>query len=242
MNALKVSADEQRTITDGPFCWQSKATIWRIREAFDESTFLDQVLAVYLTLCELASDEQSATFTSTRRKIAERSGVSIRRVSEILGRFKLLRLVDWKQNYLEGTKELAPSSYSLTRCTTSTRLGTPRSRLGTDKFSGNCTVVEEHSEKSPEESPERSIKGSLASLTANPKAKRTAEVMQFCMTVLGEAEMKNSRCHKLWLGRAESNPTKLQRVLADTAAAARTGEINTTAARYAQHRWKEFAP
>ena len=122
-----------RTIDDAPFCWQSKAALWRIREAFDESTFLDQALAVYSILCELASDEQSANFTATRRKIAERSGVCVRRVSEILARLKPLNLLDWKQNFLDGTKELAPSTYTLMSCT-------PRIRLGTNRFSDNCTV------------------------------------------------------------------------------------------------------
>lgn len=144
-----------RKTDDAPFCWQSKSAIWRIREAFDESTFLDQAFAVYLTLSELASDEQSPTFKATRRKIAERSGVSMRRVSEILARFKLLSLLDWKQNFQEGTKELAPSTYTLSRCTAGTRLGTPRTRLGTDKFSGNCTVVEQ----SPNNLSEESTKG-----------------------------------------------------------------------------------
>ena len=139
----------QRKNGEAPWCWQTKAALWLIRAAFDESTFLDQALAVYLVLCELASDEQSETFAATRRKIAERSGVSIRRVSEILARFKLLTLLDWKQNFLEGTKELAPSTYTLMCCTPCTTSCTPRSRLGTDDNSGNCTVVKQSPEKSP---------------------------------------------------------------------------------------------
>jgi hypothetical protein len=149
------SASHVREIGDAPFCWQHKAALWRIREAFDESTFLDQSLAVYLTLCELASDEQSATFTATRRKIAERSGVSMRRVSEILARFKLLNLLNWKQNFLHGTKELAPSTFTLTSCTASTTPScTPSTRSCTDVFSENCTVVKE-SKESPEKSPQK---------------------------------------------------------------------------------------
>ena len=139
----------QRKNGEAPWCWQTKAALWRIRVAFDESTFLDQALAVYLVLCELASDEQSETFATTRRKIAERSGVSIRRVSEILARFKSLSLLAWQQNYLEGTKELAPSTYTLMSCTPCTTSCTPRSRLGTEDNSGNCTVVKQSPEKSP---------------------------------------------------------------------------------------------
>lgn len=142
----------ERNIKDAPFCWQSKAALWRIRDAFDESTFLDQSLAVYLTLCELASDEQSATFTATRRKVAGRAGVSVRRVSEILARLKSLVLLDWKQNYLDGTKELSPSTYTLKPCTPSTTLCTPSTRSGTDAVSEKCTVVEQSPKKSPEQS------------------------------------------------------------------------------------------
>ena len=135
-----------RNIKDGPFSWQSKAALWRIREGFDQMTFLDQAIAVYATLTELASDAQGESFTDTRRKIAERSGVSLRRVSEILARFKTLKLLDWKQNFLEGTKELAPSTYTLLSCTL-------RSRLGREGISGNCTDIKE----SPQESPEKSL-------------------------------------------------------------------------------------
>jgi hypothetical protein len=152
---------QARKIADAPFCWQTKAAIWRIREAFDESKFLDQALAVYLVLTELASDAQSPTFDAKRRKIAERSGVSMRRVSEILARFKNLSLVDWKQNFIEGTKELAASSYTLTPCMSSTTPCMSSTRLGREQFSENCTVVKE----SPKESPEKSLnKGILKNL------------------------------------------------------------------------------
>jgi hypothetical protein len=66
------------------------------------------------------------------------------------------------------------------------------------------------------------------------------DLMIDCREILGADEMK--RCHKHWLGRAEIEPDRLRRVLADTARAAKDGEINTTAAKYAEHRWKEFAP
>jgi hypothetical protein len=144
----------ERKIDDAPFAWLAKSALWRIRDAFDESTFLDQSLAVYLILAELASDAQSATFTASRRRIAERSGVSVRRVAEILARFKALSLLAWKQNHLVGTKELAPSTYTLTSCTPSTTLGTPSTRLGRERKTENCTVLEESPIKNlSEESP-----------------------------------------------------------------------------------------
>lgn len=144
---------DSRNIGDSPFCWQSKPSLRVIREAFDDSTFLDQGLAVYLTHSELASDEQSATYTATRRKISMRSGVSITRVRVINDKLRALRLLDWKQNKIEGTAELSANTYTLldTACPT---LDTPRPRLGKKLKSHPCPDIEE----SPEESPEKSKK------------------------------------------------------------------------------------
>lgn len=69
---------------------------------------------------------------------------------------------------------------------------------------------------------------------------RLTELMADCREVLGTDEMR--RCHKHWLGRAETEPNRLQRVLSDTARAAADGEIKTVPAKYAEHRWKEFRP
>jgi len=147
---------QPRDITATPFCWCAKSALRRIREALDDDSYLDQALAVYLTHCELASDEQAHTYDATRRKIGMRSGVSIRRVQEIHNRLHKLKLLDWKQNRIEGSQEFGPSTYTLlglgTPCPT---LGTPSPRLGTNAFSQTCTVVEESLEESPEESPRR---------------------------------------------------------------------------------------
>jgi len=86
-----------------------------------------------------------------------------------------------------------------------------------------------------------SNKGTLAPLTMNPKTRITVELMDLCRTALGQAEMSKPGCHRRWLDRAEKHPWKLRRVLTDTADADRMGEIKTTPAQYAEHRWKEFA-
>ena len=77
------------------------------------------------------------------------------------------------------------------------------------------------------------------SLKANRAAVALAEVMERCQGVLGLDEMKAR--HKHWLQRAESNLGKLERVVADTEAAAKEGRIKTTPARYAEDAWKRFA-
>jgi hypothetical protein len=105
-----------------------------------------------VALSELASDAQSESFEATRRKIAERSGVSIRRVSDILARLRSSNLLNWEQNYLEGTKELAASTYTLTPCTSSSTSCGPCTTLGTGVVSANCTVVEQSPEQLTEKS------------------------------------------------------------------------------------------
>lgn len=135
-----------------PYSWQAKPALWRIREGFDATTYLDQGLAVYVVLCELASDEHNVTFDASRQKIAARSGVSVRRVSDIIARLKSLGLLDWKQNYIEGTKELAPNTYTLMSCTPCTTSGKASTGLGTDVNSGNCTVNKQSPKQSPKES------------------------------------------------------------------------------------------
>ncbi len=139
-----MTSTEPRNIKDGPFCWQSKTALRRIREAFDESTYLDQALAVYLAHTELASDEQAPTYTRPIRRVSEMSGVCMTRVKVIHKRLHALKLLDWKQNHIDGTSELANSTYTLltldTPCPTS---GTPRTRLGKNAKCQNCLVVEE---------------------------------------------------------------------------------------------------
>jgi hypothetical protein len=144
--------------TDGPFLWLSKAAIRRVRDAFDDTTFLDQANAVYMSLCELASDAQSETFTARKRTIAERSGVSLRRVGDILDIFKATGLVTWTQNRSTGTKELLPSTYTLLGlCIPDTTSGTDSTRLCREAKRENCRESEECTEQRSEESIEHSL-------------------------------------------------------------------------------------
>ena len=140
---------------DGPWAWCAKAALRLIRAAMDCDPFLDQVLAVYLVLCELASDSQRSEFTVARREIARRSGVSLRRVAEVLSRLRSVGLLTWKQNAIPGTKELGPSTFTIMSCTASTTSGTVcttsgtiRTRLCKNEKRQICTVVEESNEES----------------------------------------------------------------------------------------------
>ena len=64
-----------RKIADRPFCWQSKEVLRFIRDCFDATNNIASALAVYVSLTEKASDDQSETFNSRIRDIAAKAGV-----------------------------------------------------------------------------------------------------------------------------------------------------------------------
>jgi hypothetical protein len=126
-------AAEIRSNKDGPWCWQNKAALRLIRQAFDNRSFLADALAVYLCLTEIASDEQTETFQRTRREIAERSGVSLRQFDRVLAVLISICLVHRQRNTIPGTKELSESTYTLrpvcaTPRTAGARLRQPQKR------------------------------------------------------------------------------------------------------------------
>ena len=133
---------------DRPWCWQEKDVIRRIRDAWDDKTYLDQALALYLAVTEKASDKQSATFEVSKRELAAKSGVSLRRVATILNEFKSLGVLDWTTNRAPGAKELLPNTYTLMLGTRCTRLGTGSTTYCTERFRDNCRVKKESLEES----------------------------------------------------------------------------------------------
>src|SRR5688572_7960564 len=82
-----------RQSSDGPFCWQSKAARRRIREAFDATNNVATALGVYDALCEIASDAQAETFTTTHAWIQRISGVGVSTIKNHLGVFSELELL-----------------------------------------------------------------------------------------------------------------------------------------------------
>jgi hypothetical protein len=216
-----------------PFIWQAKAALRRIRDAFDHLAFLNQAIAVYVTLTEFASDTHSEIFTRRRREIAERSGVSLRRVQIILNIFKKIGVVTWKQNQgAGGTEELAPSTYTLcsvcpTQCTGNPTLGKTQKRQ-------NCTVHKQ----SPEESPNNSDKASVPTKT-NKLSARQKELADRFEATLGNQWTNDAG---KWIDRIKSAPDKCGRVIAEVECAVREDRIKTSPAQYAEQIWKEFAP
>ena len=139
---------EERNVRNAPFCWQSKHVLRYIRDCFDDSNNVASALAVYLSLTEKASDEQSETFTCRIRDIAARAGVGYKTAANVLCRFEKLKLVEIRRNKIENTQENAPSTYKLLR------LGNDFTRLGNGR---KPQSLPRRIEQSPEQSPEQSI-------------------------------------------------------------------------------------
>jgi hypothetical protein len=112
-----------RQIKDEPFCWQHKETLKMIRNVFENGHGIAAIpISVYVSMSELASDAQSETFTAPISQIALRAGTSYRTTAEILNRFESMKLIRVQRNIVPGTKEHAPSTYTM--------LGTPCLTLG----------------------------------------------------------------------------------------------------------------
>jgi hypothetical protein len=102
-----------RQIKDGPWCWQSKATLKTISDIFDATKDIASARSVYVALSEIASDEGSESFTRPISQIASRAAVSYRTAASILNRFESLKLIAIDRHLVEGTKERSPSTFTL---------------------------------------------------------------------------------------------------------------------------------
>jgi hypothetical protein len=147
-NVKPFEGARSRPTGDRPWCWQEKAVIRQIRDAWDSKTYLDQALATYLVLTEKASDKQSATFDVSKREIASKSGVSLRRVTTILNELRALGVLHWTNNREPESKELLPNTYTVMLGTANATRGTRDTRLCKRDESHNCAVIEESVEKS----------------------------------------------------------------------------------------------
>lgn len=119
-------SDECRDINDEPFCWQSKAALRKIREAFDSEKAVNSAIGVYVALTEIASDMQTPVFQTTHAYIGQKSGLSSRTVESRLpglveiGLVKIttpsLRAPSTYQLLREGDPKLSRNEPKLSRC------------------------------------------------------------------------------------------------------------------------------
>jgi hypothetical protein len=71
-----------------------------------------------------------------------------------------------------------------------------------------------------------------------PNARDLIDLIDNCRSVFGELEMAS--WHSRWLKRAETNPDKLSRVLAEVSYMSRKNQIKTTPAQVAEDLWKRW--
>ena len=85
---MKANADEINNQGNGrgnpgkdrPWCWCEKDALEMITETFSESNQSASARSVYVSLCQIASDEGSNTFTVNKALIAHKAGVSVKTV------------------------------------------------------------------------------------------------------------------------------------------------------------------
>jgi hypothetical protein len=156
-----------RTIQDGPFAWQGKATLRRIADACDGRKDRALILALYTAMTWLASDKQAESFTETITRIGERAGVSYRKTAGVLSFLSRLGVVEIRENLIDGTKERGPNTYTLgTVCATS---GTECLRLGTGENRSVPRLLEESLEQAFEHT------APVGVLFTEPPAEKTAK-------------------------------------------------------------------
>jgi hypothetical protein len=98
---------------DRPWLWIEKKIMRTIRDVFDATNDVSSALALCLAMTEIASDEQSDTFTKPIAEIAKRAGLKYRTTISMLSRFEELRFIRIERNTVPGTKLQAPSTYTL---------------------------------------------------------------------------------------------------------------------------------
>lgn len=97
-----------RTQKATAYCWQCKAMLRKIREAFDGTHDVGTALLVYFALTEIASDLTSNEFTTTHAWIAGKSGLSTATVKR-----RLAALVEIGVVAVQTPALRAPSNYRL---------------------------------------------------------------------------------------------------------------------------------
>jgi len=94
-----------------PFVWLSKESLRRIEEGVEDSA---SAILVYLALCRIACNENSAAFSKPIAYISQLASVSRRTVERRLEDLERLKLVLVDRRKIEGTKANDLSRYTLT--------------------------------------------------------------------------------------------------------------------------------
>jgi len=103
---------QERKSTDGPWGWFNKHALEKIRNSCED---VKSCLGVYLSLCEIASDEQSENFMVSMHRISMKCGLSRRTVFDRLNDLERIGLVEIARSRTSENYRI-PSAYMLLRC------------------------------------------------------------------------------------------------------------------------------
>jgi hypothetical protein len=131
-----MSATRSRT-PEAPYCWQSKAVRSLIREDYDGDHFGAAALVVYDALTEIASDEQSETFTTLQSHIAKKTCLGVTTIKKALPELRRLGAIAYETPKLRGA-----ISFTLLAVRRPTLVAT-RPTLAKTRFQRNLATVEE---------------------------------------------------------------------------------------------------
>ena len=97
-----------------PWLWVEKKALAMITDTFSESKpkQAGNARSVYVSLCQIASDERSDTFTVNKALIAYKAGVSVKTVERLLPDLEALGLVTIRPNKAAGMFKTA-NTYTL---------------------------------------------------------------------------------------------------------------------------------
>jgi hypothetical protein len=110
----QLRAKGERDTKDGPWAWANKSALEKIRTRCEDPR---STLAVYLALCEIASDEHSNNFRCSMNKVGAKCCLSRRTVFDRLNDLEFIGLVEIHRSLTNKNNRL-PSAYILLRCET----------------------------------------------------------------------------------------------------------------------------
>lgn len=158
-----------RTSQDGPFCWQSKEGLRKIRDAFDATGDVSSALMTYVALTEIASDLGIEPFTTTHAWISKMSGYSRRTVQLRLKELEELGLIEISTPSLR-----APCTYTICNHCATLRTDNATLRSGMLK-QASMRTSEERQKKGTEEKEEEPYKKMIDPPIELPESLRTPE-------------------------------------------------------------------
>jgi hypothetical protein len=153
-----------------PWCWCEKTVLRVITETFAESSQAISARSLYLALCELASDNQSDTFTENKALIAHKAGLSVKTVERLLHGFEELALVRVDRNVSRTTSGSIKSANTYTLLAmrhgdaTSMRHGSKQGSKS-DKVEKSGTILEQTSEETRSDDRPRDAHGAPRTLS-----------------------------------------------------------------------------